>query len=315
MDKTRQDITLGRLAMMWLAERRASLKRSSVSTYALIISKHLSPRLGEHRVVTEADVRDFVETLSEKGLSRPTIEGYLRVLKMILRWAETRGLIGHVSVEKLAWPVSRPQAIQVLSVEQQRKLLRYLLGRPTPKNMGLWISLSTGMRIGELCALRWGDIDTANKVIFVRRTLNRIYRDGNLVSGATEINIDRPKTAQSERTVPICAELLKALRVMKRLAHADYYVITNSARPTEPAVYRRYYNRLMAGLGMDGIRFHALRHTFATRCVECNVDYKVIAGILGHASISTTLNTYVHPSERVKRQAVSKMLRRVLNGQ
>lgn len=314
MDKANEKMKLGDLAELWMAERGAVLKRSSLSTYRLIVNKHLIPAFGECEDVGDADVSRFIENLKGKGCNAKTVRDYLAVLRMIVRWAEDRCLAGHIRINSPIQSRQKQAEIQVLTVEEERKLLRYLRSNLSLKNIGVWMSVTTGMRIGEICALQWCDIDLKNKLVRVNRTVNRIYRAGEDGSTTTVINLDRPKTSQSERTVPLSMELVKKLVHLKAISEESNYVITNSARPTEPAVYRRYYNRMMEKLGLPGFKFHTLRHTFATRCVECNVDYKVLSHILGHADIGTTLNTYVHPSEKQKHLAVNKMLRSVCNG-
>ncbi len=314
MEKTKEKMRLGDLAEMWLAERGAVLKRSSLSTYRLIVNKHLIPAFGECEEVSDEDVRAFAENLLEKGCNQKTVRDYLAVLRMIVRWAEGRHLVEQMAIKMPVKARQEQAEIQILTVDEERRLLRYVKSNVSLKNIGVWMSVTTGLRIGEICALRWCDIDLKNRVVRVSRTLNRIYRAREDGSAATEINLDRPKTSKSERTVPLSMELARTLRHLMAITDKGHYVITNSERPTEPSVYRRYYNRMMRRVGLPGIRFHALRHTFATRCVECNVDYKVLSHILGHTDIGTTLNTYVHPSEKQKHLAVSKMLRLVSDG-
>ena len=162
------------------------------------------------------------------------------------------------------------------------------------------------LRIGEVCALQWDDIDVASGVIHVGKTIQRIY----LVDGQekyTELIIDKPKTKNSIRDIPMTRDLLSLIRPLKKIVRGDYYVLTNSAAPTEPRTYRTYFNKLQKELGLPKMRFHGLRHSFATRCIESKCDYKTVSVLLGHSNISTTLNLYVHPNMEQKKKCIDAM--------
>ena len=162
------------------------------------------------------------------------------------------------------------------------------------------------LRFGEVCALQWDDIDVASGVIHVGKTIQRIY----LVDGQekyTELIIDKPKTKNSIRDIPMTRDLLSLIRPLKKIVRGDYYVLTNSAAPTEPRTYRTYFNKLQKELGLPKMRFHGLRHSFATRCIESKCDYKTVSVLLGHSNISTTLNLYVHPNMEQKKKCIDAM--------
>lgn len=175
-------------------------------------------------------------------------------------------------------------------------------------SLGIYISLSTGLRIGEICALKWSDIDVADGTITVQRTIERIY----VVEGEkkhTELVINTPKTVNSCREIPMSKELLAMVKPMKKVVNGDFYVLTNDDKPTEPRTYRNYYNRLMEKLDIPKLKYHGLRHSFATRCIEAGCDYKTVSVLLGHSNISTTLNLYVHPNMEQKKRCINKMLK------
>ena len=147
-----------------------------------------------------------------------------------------------------------------------------------------------------------------NGIIKVRRTVQRIYViDGE--TRHTEILIDTPKTKNSIRDIPMTTELYKIIKPLKKVVNNDFYVITNEAKPTEPRTYRNYYERLIKRLGIPKLKFHGLRHSFATRCIESKCDYKTVSVILGHSNISTTLNLYVHPNMEQKKKCIDQMYR------
>jgi len=187
-------------------------------------------------------------------------------------------------------------------------LMQYVTDNFTFRNLGIYICLSTGMRIGEVCALKWSDIDLGTETIHVNRTIERIY----IIEGdkrRTELVIGTPKTKNSIREIPVSKELMKLIRPLKKLMNDDYFVITNEAKPTEPRTYRNYYKQLLKQLGIPDLKFHGLRHSFATRCIESQCDYKTVSVILGHANISTTLNLYVHPNMDQKKKCINKMFK------
>ena len=166
------------------------------------------------------------------------------------------------------------------------------------------ICLSSGIRIGEICALRWADIDLECGVIRVSKTIQRIYIDGH-----TELIEDAPKTVNSNREIPLTRELAAYIRPIRKIVRADFYLLSISPTPVEPRTYRDYFRRLTDSLGLPPIRFHGLRHSFATRCIESKCDYKTVSAILGHSNISTTLNLYVHPGLEQKRRCIDAVAR------
>ena len=152
--------------------------------------------------------------------------------------------------------------------------------------------------------MKWSDINTDNGTITVNRTIERIY----IVEGErkhTELVINTPKTKNSCREIPMNKELLAMVKPLKKVVNTDFYVLTNEEKPTEPRTYRNYYHRLMAHLDIPRLKYHGLRHSFATRCIESNCDYKTVSVLLGHANITTTLNLYVHPKEPTKNSDLS----------
>lgn len=161
------------------------------------------------------------------------------------------------------------------------------------------------MRIGEICALKWEDIDTENGIISVKKTIQRVY----MIEGEeryTELILDSPKTKNSIRDIPMTRDLLKLLKPLKRIVNNNYFVLTNEAKPTEPRTYRNYYKQFMQEIGVPILKFHGLRHSFATRCIESKCDYKTVSVILGHSNISTTLNLYVHPNMEQKKRCIDQ---------
>lgn len=300
--------TIAVVAHLWKADKKQYVKKSSLSAYVLLIENHLLPAFGHKISLEEAEVQAFVFQKLAQGLSQKTIKDVLIVLKMILKFgAKNKWLL--YSPFDIQFPTVREnQPIEVLSRADQKKLMNYIQEHFTFRNLGVYICLSAGVRIGELCALCWQDIDTEEGVISINRTIQRIYtiEDGQR---KTELILDTPKTKNSIRAIPMSKELLKILKPIKKVVNPAFFVLTNEAKPTEPRTYRSYYKKLMQSLAMPELKFHGLRHSFATRCIESKCDYKTVSVLLGHSNVSTTLNLYVHPNMEQKKKAINQMLR------
>ena len=293
---------------LWKADKKKYVKKSSFSAYTLLIENHLLPTFGDKYELEEIDVQNFVFQKLESRLSHKTIKDILIVLKMILKFGAKHKWLNYTPFD-IQFPTEREKhSIEVLSKVNQKKIMNYIQEHFTFRNLGVYICLSAGMRIGEICALTWEDIDTENGIISVNRTIQRIYviEDG---LRKTELILDTPKTKNSIREIPISKDLLRILKPFKKIVNPTFFVLTNDAKPTEPRTYRSYYKNLMKELNMPEMKFHGLRHSFATRCIESNCDYKTVSVLLGHSNISTTLNLYVHPNMEQKKKAIEQMFK------
>lgn len=293
---------------LWKIDKKKYVKKSSFSAYTLLIENHLLPNFGNKIAIEEADVQSFVFQKLETGLSHKTVKDILIVLKMILKFGAKNKWLKYTPFD-IQFPTEREKHnIEVLTKIDQKKIMNYIQEHFTFRNLGVYICLSAGMRIGEICALTWEDIDTDNGIISVNRTIQRIYviEDG---IRRTELILDTPKTKNSIREIPISKDLLRILKPFKKIVNPSFFVLTNDAKPTEPRTYRSYYKNLMKELKMPELKFHGLRHSFATRCIESNCDYKTVSVLLGHSNISTTLNLYVHPNMEQKKKAIEQMFK------
>lgn len=299
---------ISQIADLWKEEKRQFVKKSTFAAYSLIVETHLQPAFGNLTAVTENDVQDFVLHKLNGGLSQKTIKDMLIVLRMILKFGAKKNYCVYAPIDVI-FPTDRErQELEVLSITNQKKIMRFVEDNFTFRNLGIFICLSTGIRIGEICALTWNDIDTDNGVIHIRKTIQRIYIRENGIRH-TELMIDTPKTATSIRDIPMTKDLLSVLKPLRKVVNDSFFVLTNDSMPTEPRTYRNYYKKLLVKLDIPPIKFHGLRHSFATRCIESHCDYKTVSVILGHSNISTTLNLYVHPNYEQKKKCIDKMLR------
>lgn len=297
-----------KLVEEWKDYKRQYIKKSSFAAYVLLIENHLLPYFGDRLLVEEAFVQQFVLEKLEAGLSQKTVKDVLIVLKMILKFGAKQSIFTYKPFE-IQFPTQRQKlSLEVLSRSDQKKIMSHIQQHFTFRNLGVYICLSAGMRIGEICALKWKDVDMEKGVISVRRTIQRIYNIENGVR-KTELLLDTPKTSNSIREIPMVKELWRMLKPLKKLVNESFFVVTNDSKPTEPRTYRSYYKSLMKELSMPELKFHGLRHSFATRCIESNCDYKTVSVLLGHSNISTTLNLYVHPNMEQKKRAVDQMFK------
>lgn len=300
--------TINQITEEWKEEKKKYVKKSTYAAYQLLIQNHIKPYFGDLYEVNEEKVQQFVFDKLDAGLSEKTIRDIIIVLKMILKFGIKNGYLEYVQIDAKFPSKQEKKDLDVLSKADQKKFMEHLRNNFTFKNLGIFICLSTGMRIGEICGLRWCDVDTAEGVIKVRHTLQRIY----IIEGEkrhTELLLDTPKTANSVRDIPMSSELLKMLKSLNKVVNENYYVISNDIKPIEPRTYRNYYKKLCKQLDIPELKFHGLRHSFATRCIESKADYKTVSVLLGHSNISTTLNLYVHPNKEQKKKTIDKMLR------
>lgn len=300
--------TINQITEEWKEEKKKYVKKSTYAAYQLLIQNHIKPYFGDLYEVNEEKVQQFVFDKLDAGLSEKTIRDIIIVLKMILKFGIKNGYLEYIQIDAKFPSKQEKKDLDVLSKADQKKFMEHLRNNFTFKNLGIFICLSTGMRIGEICGLRWCDVDTVEGVIKVRHTLQRIY----IIEGETrhtELLLDTPKTANSVRDIPMSSELIKMLKSLNKVVNENYYVISNDIKPIEPRTYRNYYKKLCKQLDIPELKFHGLRHSFATRCIESKADYKTVSVLLGHSNISTTLNLYVHPNKEQKKKTIDKMLR------
>lgn len=202
---------------LWKLDKKQYVKKSTYSAYLLLIENHILPAFAEKESIEEVDVQNFVFAKLNDGLSQKSIKDILIVLKMIMKFGVKHKYLEYQEFD-IKFPTEREvKELEVLSVSNQKKLLNFLRENFTFKNLGVFITLNTGMRIGEMCGLMWDDVDTENGIIRVRRTVQRIYVIEDNGDRHTEIAIDTPKTKNSIRDIPMTTELLKILKPLKRL--------------------------------------------------------------------------------------------------
>ena len=296
--------TFREIAELWKENRCSVVKHSTYCAYALILKTHLIPSFADSVSISETEVQQFAFEKLAQGLSKKTVHDIIAVLKSVGRFGAKRGMF-----EMPSWQIEYPsdtaqRILPVLSLHDHKKLLNAIASKPTPQNIGIMIALCCGLRIGEVCALKWKHVDMVRRIITVVGTTGRIY---NCDLMATEQYVSTPKTRTSNREIPISPLLFKALTMVKRQQGLENYVVGDGTKAKEPRTYRETFSRILKRLGIPPIVFHGLRHTFATRCIESGCDYKTVSVILGHSNVATTLNLYVHPNLDQKKRCISRM--------
>lgn len=230
---------------------------------------------------------------------------YVRSIGIIvtsaLRYATDNNLCCQ-NIAKVRKPCVTPKEIEVIPLAEQQKMESYIRSHITPTGIGVILSLYTGLRIGEICALAWDDVDLENKIIYVNHTLSRIKDEKN----NTVWRIETPKTSSSKRKIPITAPLYGILSEYKQISLSPF-VVSKGKYFVNPRTFESHFHKLIDACGIKQTNFHVIRHTFATRCIEAGVDIKSLSEILGHSDISITLRTYVHSSIETKRSQLEKL--------
>ena len=286
-------------------ELLGSVKESSWQTYRNLLTRHLLPRLGSYALtqMTPRIIHDFVEELESSGLAKSTIRGVYRLLSSAMQYALDEGVIRKNPCRRIHIQHGERGEQRILSRSEQEKLRKAADGS---RDLPALLSLYTGMRLGEICALKWADIDWEQGTITVRRTVQRIAGKGAENKGCrTLLMIGTPKSRRSCRVIPVPEFILALLRERLQSCDATEYVFGKALAASDPRTIQRRFSHLAKKLGLSGAHFHTLRHTFATRLLELGVDVKTVSTLLGHSSARTTLDFYVHSLGEQQRAAVA----------
>lgn len=303
--------TFQEVLALWLDHNRLKLKGGTIYRYQCLIERHILPKLGDMLMteITSSMINLFLNQkmkegrLKEQGgLSPAYIRSIVIIITSAIQFAIKENMCVPLNTDIIK-PALPKQDLIVLSLQEQLQLDNHLLNHLSYTNLGVYLSLHTGLRIGEVCALKWGDIDLDKGILHVRTTVARVLDDSN--EKKSKWIIDVPKTQSSTRDIPISSDLLKILILMKR--KNTLYVVSNCENFINPRTYEYRYHKILEQANIRKINYHVLRHTFATRCIEAGMDVKSLSEILGHANVSITLNTYVHSSLELKRKQLEKV--------
>lgn len=270
-------------------------KSVKAERYQGFLKNHIEGSLGSLSVsyLSTLTIHQFALDRLASGLAPQTVNAILIVLHSILKYGHQQY---QIPIPAIIYLSCEKREMRVLSPEEQKTLVAYLMKNMDICKLGVLVALYTGLRIGELCALKWEDVD--GNSITVRHTMQRLKKKEG---SGTELFIGAPKTKTSLWTIPIPSFLNEVIEGFRKadLDHA-YFLASGVNDIVEPRVLHYRFNRYLKEAGIEKANFHALRHTFATRCVEVGFEIKSLSEILGHANVQTTLNKYVHSSFALK---------------
>ena len=301
-EKQKDKTKLAVLCDNWLIYKEQYIKESSFVKYKSILERHIKPYFNEIPVnkIDEHTIEAFAKNLTVKGYSAQTVKITLSVLESVFLYFKI-----DVSFKRII-PKKGQKEIHILSSNDRLKFEKYLLYGKDAYKIGILLSLYTGIRIGELCALKWEDMDLNAGTVKINATLQRIQDFKGISGNKTRIVITEPKTPSAKRTIPLPVFLIKKLKHINPKTD-NAFLLTGTERFTEPRALTYVFKKHLKESGVPDINFHALRHTFTTRCIENDFEPKALSEILGHSSVNTTLGIYTHPSLEYKRESINRL--------
>lgn len=298
----------GKITEDWLRNKKLCVKESTLSCYKTIIDKHIYPMFGQYNIseLSTDIIEKYINNLICEGYSSKTVGDILSIIKNIFKYAVCKGIKHTCNLEVINLK-NHKSDIQTLTLVEQNKLCNYLISNINNRNLGILLCLFTGIRIGELCALTWKDIDIKEKVLRINKTMIRIQNNySDQKANKTKLMITSPKSENSARVIPIPDFLFSI--VLKQKSDPDSYILSGKYNCfIEPRTMQYYFKNVLKQCGIRDVKFHILRHTFATRCVENGFEIKSLSEILGHSSIKITLDRYVHSSIELKKKNMEKL--------
>ena len=299
----------------WMQFSRINIKESTYARYINLINTHIKPPLGKYPIskISTQLVEAYIDNQLKSGrmdgtggLSAKTVSDILTIIKSSFDYARYNNIHIVCNLSKLSIK-QRKKDIRVLTVKEQEVLVNILTEDMDLFKFGTLFALYTGIRIGELCALQWENISLESATLKVQKTLQRIQDTNKGASAKTKIVITEPKSKCSIRDIPIPKFLVEIARQFSGSPKA-YILSGDKSRYVEPRTMQNHFKHYVDACGMEGVNFHALRHTFATRCIELGFEIKSLSEILGHANVNITLNRYVHSSFDLKCANMNKLV-------
>lgn len=300
------------ISYKWLEMVRYTVKESTYSCYVTLIHKHIIPYFGNDSIVTSDDIQRFIYMKISCGLAPSTVRSIVILLDRILVYGEEKKMLPVIK-RKMIVPKNIHAQKVTLDAEQLNTLARYLYCEKGRFELGVLLCMNTGIRIGELCGLRWEDFDLKNELFKIRRSVSRIRNvddKGRTVKKSGEsrtmVVVSSPKTNSSIRQIPIPHHFLEEIK--RQYTSREHYILTGTAECMEPRKVQRKFDWILKMCGLPHVTFHSLRHSFASRCIEDGVDSKALSEILGHSSTKITMDVYVHSNMEQKKKYMNKLV-------
>lgn len=289
----------------WLRKISSHTKESTLANYKMKINKHLLPYFGGMRydLLTSSLVYNFIQKKLDAGLSAKYVADILIVFKSMTKYVSREHGFHNPLVNVTLPKSNKKSTVRILEPDEQQRLTEYMTRNLNKTSLGIFISLYTGLRIGELCGLKWGDIDWKKRILTVSRTVQRISISDHEKS--TKLVVTEPKSETSARQIPIPSCFIDMLKQFK--SNKDDFVLSGNIKPVEPRTMQYRFASVLKKAHLPSVHFHSLRHLFATNCIRLGFDVKSLSEILGHSSVEITLNRYVHSSFEQKRICMEKL--------
>lgn len=297
---------------IWLNKYvKHTVKLRTFIRYTEICEKHIIPMFGEYELseLSSTVLQDFVVYKLEKGnlingqvLSVNSVSGIVSVLKQALNEAFALGIVDKIYVSSIRMPLASEKKVSAFERQEQQVIERFCLDSSKSNYIGIIICLYTGIRLGELLALTWEDVDFERKILNINKTAFTVKRNGTRV-----VIVDTPKTKSSIRSIPLSSQLIRLLKAKKKHSESTYILSTKTNGMVAERSYQRTFASILRRCNIPYKNFHSLRHTFATRALECGMDVKTLSEILGHRNATITLNRYSHSLMSYKAEMMNKL--------
>lgn len=298
----------------WLQSSRTNIKESTFAKYSYIIDSHIRPALGQFPLgkISTQLIESFIQQQlltgridNKGGLSPKTVTDMLAIIKESIGYAQDNGISVICNPQRITVK-KKEREMRVLTPSEEETLVRVLLDNMDQYKFGVMLSLYTGIRIGELCALQWDNLCLPSATLKVRKTMQRIQDKNVGAASKTKVIITEPKSQCSIRDIPLPVFILDLARRFES-SPKDFVLSGDKSRYVEPRTMQNHFKKYIRDSGIADANFHTTRHTFATRCVEVGFDIKTLSEILGHANVNITLNRYVHSSFDLKCSNMNKL--------
>lgn len=288
----------------WFGTVTIRIKESTAANYILKADKHILPFFGQKCIckITNDDIYDFIRRKQQENLSNRYITDILVLMKSIFKYAYKTYKIDNI-MDGIVMPKKHRAEIRILNDDEDKKLCDILAQKNDLTSIGIYLSRVTGLQIGELCALKWRNIDIEQGNISVNKTLQRIQVKNGLCK--TKLMLAEPKSESSKRKIPIPKCVLELLK--NNRGDNDNYLLSNKKKPIEPRTIQYRFAKILKNGNLPSVHFHAIRHFFAINCIKLGFDVKALSEILGHSNVSITLDRYVHSSFEQKAEYMNRI--------
>lgn len=296
-----------KIVYLWLNSKK-NIKVQSYQKYENIINTYICKDLKNITIynLTKDIIIAFFNKLTNKNIAVSTQKTILYIIKASLNFAYNNGYCHYINLKDIKIK-NINKTIYVFSKEQQLLIEKSIKNNMNIRKLCLLLCLYTGLRIGEICGLKWEDVNFNTKSLEVKRTIQRIKDTNDSNNSRTILIESTPKSLTSNRIIPIPMFIIKYLKEFK--ANNNYFILSNSEKLYDPRQFEEFYKRFLRKCNINYVNFHTLRHTFATRSIESKMDIKTLSEILGHSSVKITLELYVHPSYELKQLCIENLVK------